>query len=196
MRKVVFAGLFTLLATVTAAQADLRDDALAAVQRCSGVSDKAQRLACFDSAAVQVPGALNAPVTASAGPARPQPRQRGNFFTRMLGLENQRPPQTTVAQFGSESIANGGASAFPTKISGDTVNQIHARLTAYQFTGGYVTVTLDNGQVWRQSPSDSPLGGLVKPAPSYAVAISRDRGGNYAMKLSGLAGTIAVRRIQ
>ncbi|HJS45580.1 MAG TPA: hypothetical protein VJ753_04185 [Rhizomicrobium sp.] len=196
MRKVGFVGLFTLLTTVTAAQADLRDDALAAVQRCSGVSDKAQRLACFDSAAVQVPGALNAPVTASAEPARPQPRQRGNFFSRMLGLENQRPPQTTVAQFGSESIANGGMTAFPTKISGDTVHQIRARLTAYEFTGGYVTVTLDNGQVWRQSASDSPLGGLVKPAPSYAAAISRDRGGSYAMKLSGLAGTIAVRRLQ
>ena len=197
MRNVGFAGLFILLATVTAAQADLRDDALEAVLHCSGVSDKAQRLACFDSAAVRASGALSAPVTASAEASpRPQPRQRAGFFTRMLGLENQRPPQTSVALFGSESIANGGASAFPSKIPGDTVHQIRARLTAYEFTGGYLTATLDNGQVWRQSLSDSPLGGLVKPAPSYTAVISRDRGGSYAMKLSGLGGTIAVRRVQ
>ena len=33
--------------------ADPRDDALSAMLRCSGISDKAQRLACYDSAVVR-----------------------------------------------------------------------------------------------------------------------------------------------
>jgi len=198
-------GLFLLLAT--GAQADPRDDALVAVLRCSGMSDTAQRLACYDSAAVRVSGALGAPVAPviSVAPAAapvaiaPSPRKpkSGGFFSRILGLDNRRPPQTSVEQFGSESIVNGGASAIPFGIQGDTVNQISARLTDYEFANGYVTVSLDNGQEWRQASSDQPLGHLSKPARSYVAVIRRGSSGDsYAMKLGNLAGTISVRRIR
>ena len=204
MKNIVFAGLFLLFAG--AASADPRDDALVAVLRCSGMSDTVQRLACYDSVAVRVPGALSAPVApaASAAPAAapaavtPAPRKsKSSFFSRMLGLDNRRPPQTTAEQFGSESIANGGASAIPFGVAGDTVNQISARLTEYEFANGYVTVSLDNGQVWRQASSDQPLGHLSKPARAYVAVIRRGRSGDsYAMTLGNLAGTISVRRIR
>ena len=57
MRALGFAGLVLLAAT--AASADPCDEALSAMLRCSGTGDKAQRLACYDSAVVRVPGALD-----------------------------------------------------------------------------------------------------------------------------------------
>ena len=209
MKNVGFAGLSLLLGLWPAcgASADPRDDALSAVLRCSDMSDKAQRLVCYDSAAVRVPGALRAPpVSAPAAepvastvpsppPVAADRRRSSSFITRILGLESKRAPQTTPAQFGSESIANGGATAFPNAIAGDTVDRISARLTAYEFADGYMTVTLDNGQMWRQTPDSQPVGHLTKPARAYSAVIGRGNG-NYAMKLGGLAGTISVRRIR
>jgi hypothetical protein len=205
MKNVVFVGLSLLLGLwpVGGANADARDDALVGVLRCSGMSDTVQRLACYDSAAVRVPGVLSAPVAPvtsvvpAAAPGAPTPRKpkSGGFFSRILGLDNRRPPQTTVAQFGSESIANGGATAFPRSVAGDAVDRIAARLTAYEFADGYMTVTLDNGQMWRQTPDSAPLGHLTKPARAYSAVIGRGSD-NYAMKLDGLAGTVPVRRIR
>ncbi|HEX4178112.1 MAG TPA: hypothetical protein VHY57_06720, partial [Rhizomicrobium sp.] len=57
MKNVGFIGLFMLLAG--SAQADPRDDALSAMLRCSGISEKPQRLVCYDTTVVRIPGALN-----------------------------------------------------------------------------------------------------------------------------------------
>jgi hypothetical protein len=185
-----------LLAT-TAAHADPRDEALSAMLRCSGTSDKAQRLACYDSAVVRVPGALNAPpLLASTAPA-PIHRQRSSGFIASLfgpGGPN-RPPQTTAAQFGSESIANGGTHAYPDPMDADTIDEITARLVTYDVRTGYLVATLDNGQIWRQV-SGEPVGHLARPAASYVVTVGRGGAGAYSMKLSHFGRTLAVRRIQ
>lgn len=211
MKNIAFAAFLALLAA-QAAKADPRDDALSAMLRCSGVGDKAQRLVCYDSAVVRVPGALNnissAPtaqsqprMTASAVPPpapaiAPRRKQSGSFMDRLFGAGPKRAPQTTVAQFGSESIANGGAHAAPIAMDGDTIDQISARLVSYEFSNGYVIATLDNGQVWRQTADGNPVQTLSRPALAYSAIISRGGAGSYEMKLSGLARTIAVRRIR
>jgi len=50
------------------AQADPRDDSLSAMLRGSAISDRTQRLICYDTAVARVPGALNnvAPPPAAA----------------------------------------------------------------------------------------------------------------------------------
>ena len=112
MKALGFAGLALLVAT--AAHADPRDEALSAMLRCSGTTDKAQRLACYDAAVVRVPGALNPPqpvsmpqasaVPAPAAAAAPAPvrRVRKGFLSGIFGSTPSRAPQTTVAQFGIE----------------------------------------------------------------------------------------------
>jgi hypothetical protein len=181
MRALGFAGLVLLAAT--AASADPRDDALSAMLRCSGTSDKAQRLACYDSAVVRVPGALNAlvpqppaPQAASAAPtvAAPAPvrRVRKGFLSGIFGSTPSRAPQTTVAQFGIESIADGGRQSEPGPIDGDAFDKITARLVSYDVEGGFMTVNLDNGQSWRQT-SGEPVGTLRDAASRYTVTISR-----------------------
>ncbi len=168
MRALCFAGLVLLAAT--AATADPRDEALSAMLRCSGTSDKAQRLACYDTAVVRLPGALNAPApqapapqTASAAPtvAAPAPvrRVRKGFLSGIFGGTPTRAPQTTVAQFGIESIADGGRQSEPGPIDGDAFDKINARLVSYDVEGGFMTVNLDNGQSWRQT-SGEPVGTL------------------------------------
>jgi len=206
MKNAVFIGLFLLLAG--SAHADPRDDALSAVLRCSGTSDKAQRLACYDSAAVRVPGALRAPsppsVAAMAAPATttasaaPVIRRRpsSGILDSIFGPGGpNRAPQTTAAQFGSESIANGGKQAYPIPMDGDTIDGVSARLVNYDVSTGYLVATLDNGQIWRQV-SGEPVGHLQRPAASYVVTVSRGGAGAYSMKLSHFGRTLAVRRIQ
>ncbi len=198
MKNTVFMGLFLLLAG--SANADPRDDALSAVLRCSGTSDKAQRLACYDSAAVRVPGALRAPspppVAATAGAPVVRRRPSNGFLDSIFGPGGpNRAPQTTAAQFGSESIANGGSHAYPSPMDSDTIDEITARLSNYDVSSGFLVATLDNGQIWRQV-SGEPVGHFARPAASYVVTVSRGTAGAYSMKLSHFGRTLAVRRIQ
>lgn len=205
MKNAGFIGLSVLLAA-GAAQADPRDDALSAMLRCSGITDKARRLVCYDTTVARVPGALNNAAPASVASAVPPPaapvvprRPRSqSFMDKLFGPDGpNRAPQTTVAEFGMESIANGGREAYPIPMQGDTIDQISARLVNYQFADGYVIVTLDNGQMWRETADGQPLQHLARPALSYAAVIRREGGGgSYAMRLTGLAREIPVRRIR
>jgi hypothetical protein len=216
MKNAIFVGLFLL---PTAALADPRDDALSQVLRCSGMSDKGQRLACYDSAAVRASGALRArsaasvtmaapvpapmtaPVTAiSSAPDIPPPvrhkRQGDGFFEKLFGPGGpKRKPQKTVAEFGSESIANGGAHAYPQPMDDDAIDGFSARLADYDLSGGPLIVTLDNGQVWRQV-SGEPVGHLQYAAASYVATISRGGSGAYVLKLNRVGRTFLVRRIR
>jgi hypothetical protein len=101
-----------------------------------------------------------------------------------------------VAEFGVESVANGGREAYPIPMDGDTIDQISARLVNYQFVDGYVVITLDNGQMWRETADGQPLQHLARPALSYTAVIGRGGGGSYAMNLTGLPREIPVRRIR
>lgn len=204
MKNIVFVGLFVLLAG--SAQADPRDDALSAMLRCSGIGDRAQRLTCYDTTVARVPGALNnaspPPAVASAVPppaasVAPRRRHSSSFIDKLFGPDGpKRAPQTTVAEFGIESVATGGREAYPIPMQGDTIDQISARLVNYQFVEGYVVVTLDNGQMWRETADGQPLEHLARPALSYTAIIGRGGSGSYAMKLTGIAREIPVRRIR
>jgi hypothetical protein len=207
MKNIGFIGIFVLLAG-TGAQADPRDDALSALQHCSHIAKKAQRLACYDLAAKRIPEALNSPALPPAVanaeppppppapepprpvPLTPRPPQSGNSDM------GKRAPQTTVAEFGSESVGDGGREAYPAPVAGDTIGQISAQVVNYQFVDGYAVITLDNGQMWHETATDRPLGHLARPALSYTATIKRDSGDSYAMTLSGVSGEIPVRRIR
>jgi hypothetical protein len=212
MKSIVFSGLTLLLGLSQITSADPRDDALSALLRCSGTSDKAQRLVCYDSAIVRIPGALHAPsapiaapVTATIGPIPPMPaappvvahRPRSSgFIANLFGSGGpKRSPQTTAAQFGSESIANGGLHAYPIPMDEDTIDEITARMTSYDLSSGYLVATLDNGQIWRQVGGD-PVGHLERRANVYVATISRGGAGAYDMKLSHFGRTLPVRRIR
>jgi hypothetical protein len=199
----ICAALFA--AAFSAAKADPRDDTLSAMLRCSALGERNARLGCYDATISRAPGAMNQPAAAaSAGnvppPAAPvAPRNHApGALDGLLGIgSTARGPQTSAAAFGSESIANGGSHAAPAAREGDTIDQISARVIGYSFDAGYVTVSLDNGQVWRQTPGGTALGHLSRPPLSYTAIIGRDGPyGSYGLKLSGVAPLIGVRRIR
>jgi len=198
-----------LLASSSFAFADARDDALAAMQRCSTVSDRDKRLGCFDATIARAPAGIAAPYAApraaapvaamaAASPPQPPHRERNSgFMAGLFGDGPARAPQTSVAQFGSESIANAGAKAYPIPRDGDTIDAVSGRVTDYQIDGGFLTLTLDNGQVWRQTPGANPVGHLTRAASAYSAMIERGSiNGSYTLHLAGRAGVIAVRRIR
>jgi len=123
-------------------------------------------------------------------------RRSGGFLDKLFGPDGpKRAPQTTVAQFGSESIANGGTHAYPQPMDQDTLDAISARLVSYDLSSGFLVATLDNGQVWKQV-SGEPLGHLTYAAPQYVATISRGGSGAYVMKLNRLGRSLQVRRIR
>src|SRR5262249_7507144 len=134
--------------------------------------------------------------TASVPPPAPPPSApsppKENFAERVLGSVFPTPPprgpQTSVADFGSESVANGGLSAPPAHRDGATADAISARLVGYKLPdNGRLIVSLDNGQEWTESPGEAPVPHLLHDALSYTVEIRRAKGGtSYIMKLSGL----------
>lgn len=204
----IFAAV--IAAASGAANADPRDDALAAMQRCSTLGDRDKRLGCYDATIARAPAAMAvmpasrpapAPVVTASTPPPvvvPQRRRNTGFIASLFGPGGpKRAVQTTPEQFGSESIALGGANASPIPLDGDTIDQISARVLAASFDGGLITVTLENGQVWRQTAGTDAVGNLSRPASSYVATIARGGfAGSYAMRLSGRAGAIAVRRIR
>ncbi len=138
------------------------------------------------------------PPAAPIAPTEP-PHKKGfaGRFVDDLFAGQTRPPQTTVAEFGSESIANHGDHANPKHREGDTVDVISARLVEYHFAeDGRLIVSLDNGQDWLESSGGEQVGRLSRSALHYSALIRRSQTGSYEMKLTGISRTIKVRRIQ
>lgn len=198
MKAFGFAALITLpcLLPVTGALAQTRADAMAAVLRCTAIANDTARLACYDKAAGQTRSALARPAAAPPPPPEQDSDEDdgGHWLEKTFGTVPDRAPQTSVAQFGSETLTSKFAQ--PGHIRGDTVNAVEAGMIRYVFRGGLITVTLDNGQVWRQIPGDPPVGYLARPASSYRATIKRGWGGSYIMTLSGLHRRIHVLRIE
>jgi hypothetical protein len=199
------------------AQADARDDALAAMLRCGALADNGARLACFDSVVRQAGAAMatSAPATAappasmaaqsvpSAADAAPaaeeeQKTELEGFIGSMFADGALRSPQTSVQQFGSESIASRGEVSSAHHILGDKVDAISARVVAYSFlANGRLVLSLDNGQIWLQAAGDESIGSLSDPALSYTVQISRNSSsGSYDLHLSGHPHVMRFRRIR
>jgi hypothetical protein len=77
------------------------------------------------------------------------------------------------------------------------VDHIESRMTSYMFDkSGIFTVTLANGQIWRQVPGDTSYAYWKKPAAYYSVQISRGFLGSYNLEVAKNPGMFKVRRVQ
>jgi hypothetical protein len=143
----------------------LRDQVLAGAVRCAG--DERAWLNCFYAAAqpmrahlglsggAQMPAPTRAPLTPLASAQAQQPQT--GFGMRPL----------TVSPIGN----------------GD---HISARMQSYTFDKlGWFTVTLDNGQVWKQVNGDTTYAHWKKPAGGYQVRVSKGFLGSYNLQVKG-----------
>lgn len=168
MKNFCFAPLL-LLASATAAPA--QESLPSQLGACLQITGMLQRLACYDGLARTVsPMSRTAPRPATSYPPPPVA-----------------PPPVAAAQgLGSERLPR-QASVAPPK-------QMIAGVSSISYDGhGRFTITLDNGQVWRQLEGDTAqLRGTRFPA----VRISRGALNSYDLNIVGRNATYRVSRLQ
>jgi hypothetical protein len=142
----------------------LRDAAMSEAFHCNSAADERQWLACYYNAV----GGVRA----------------------KLGLASASPPPRPVAAAPAFGLAPRPRIAIP-----DSAGHIAARMQSYSFDGdGMFTVTLDNGQVWRQITGDTDYAHWKKPAGAYQVRISHGALGSYNLQVRNSPGVFKVRR--
>jgi len=157
----------------------LRDDVMATVLRCYAAQEDRQWLDCYYGAAQPVRAKLGLP----AGPQAP------------LGLAQPvaRPIPIPVPLHAGEDQF-GMANAAP----GRNVDQIASRMTAYEFSRftRMFTVTLANGQVWRQLSGDTSYAHWNKPPGSYLVTIRHGAFRSFNLQVKDIPTLFKVQRVR
>jgi hypothetical protein len=172
MKRILFVAL-ALASLALPAMAAPRDDVLYGISRCGGIANDRTWLDCIYGAAQPTRATLGLPPAPASqqalvpppipGQAAPQaqamaapamsPEQRKDFedYTRL----------STVPKFILRM-------ATPT----EEPTEPATTLQSYSFdAAGYFTVTLANGEIWRQDPSDTLYAHWNKPAGTYGVQI-------------------------
>lgn len=177
------------------------------MQGCAAVGDGQARLACYDRLAPQVKDALANPAPPPAAPLPPaavasvQPpaaapshapteEEQKSWFGFDLGdLFGTSPKtQTTPEQFGNERTVAKQQEAEAKKQEAETheIDSIAAGLTDYAMTPvGKFIVFLDNGQVWRELPSEDSHVPFKREVTKNTVEIERGLLGSYILHLNG-----------
>ena len=170
-RILLLAAICGLFAAPALAQSDpVRDDVIANVERCAGITDNRVWLNCFYGAAqpmraqLGLPPAPEAQVALAKNPPVPPPpaKKEGGGW---LGIGSLNP-------FGSSDD--------------DDFKSGATRLTAFSFgKDGVFTATLANGQVWKQSPYDDLRAHWSGQPTSYVVIVTSDMMGSHTMRVKG-----------
>lgn len=180
----ILAALF--VASAAAAQpseSEAVDDAIA----CLAIEDAEDRLACLEGAAktLQVTRIVREEQTAAA-----EEEEKANFG---LG-ETRAPNQVAEApeDFGDEAIPD-----VQRDKDGKRIKAINAKVVEIRVNSlGTATVSLDNGQVWRQLDSDNKKLHFGNSERLLTAKVKRSLFGNYMMTVNELHRTIRVRRIK
>jgi hypothetical protein len=181
------------------AWADSRDLVIDRMSRCYSLPETRQYLECLYGAVQPLRNELGLPPAPQAAsfastfsrpalvpppvPARPQASSAPGLVSKMMGIETRR---VAAEQFGLPNARPG---------TGLNVDRITARMADYSIDrSGLFTVTLDNGQVWRQRSGDRP--NWRKAASSYAVTVSYGAFGSFNFSVAGETQPYKVERIR
>jgi hypothetical protein len=148
----------------------VRDTVMAAAARCASVSAERPWLDCY---------------YASANPMR-----------TILGLAPMQGPIVPVPAGSVLPPARHKKTGILEAILGDRDVAMSARMEAYHFDrNGIFTVTLENGDVWRQIDGDSNFAHWSKEPHSYLVTISNGAFKSFNLAVKGSPASYKVRRV-
>lgn len=169
IRGLAVAAAIFLIAGAADAASD--GDLSSAILRCAAQQDETAQLACYNRIAARL---KTGAAPAAEAPAAPPPARR------VIG---------SVADFGLESV--------PFDTTGPVKRaQITAKVAKVSYNFFHIfTVTLDNGQVWRQMDSDSSIAQFKTDKPEV-VTISRGFLDSFHLAIRGRWGLYAVKRIK
>lgn len=178
-RTLLLAAVMVLLPA--AGRAAPRDQVKAGVARCDGIRDDRMWLDCFYGAAE--------PMRAHLG-LKPAPE----FQTRLVPPPGPDAAPAATASAPSPSGPSGGGLS---GIFGGSDVEARQHMTDYRFDrAGLFTVTLADGSVWRQLPSDGILADWRGAANGYLVTISRGAFGSRSLTIVGSGTRFSVKRIR
>ena len=172
---------------------------------CREIANDADRLACLDNASEALARTLI--VRESADGEREPYEARGDEAGKTAALASAGPtaapeaaPEAPPAAGQPDDEAAFGAERLIAKAKAKDENR--RRAISAQIAEIVVdpfeklTVTLDNGQVWRQLSSDERIVRFSKDTEIYTAEISRGVFGNYFLKIVENGRVIRVRRIR
>ena len=207
------------------ALARARDDVMAGVFRCAAIGDTRLWLDCYYGAAQPVRAQLGLPpvpaaqarlaLSPPAGGPTGDTTARYQVMSAILRCNNLTDDrqwldcyyavaQPVRAELGLSPapqarapIENGPRTAVPGPApTPHAVDPQWSRMTSYSFNRyGAFTVTLANGQVWRQLSGDTDFAHWTKPAPAYAARITRGALGSFNLKVKGRSEAFKVEQI-
>jgi hypothetical protein len=145
---------------VMAATDPIRDDVMLNLQRCASITDNHIWLNCFYGAAQPMRGQLGLP---------PAPEAQ----VSLVKNAPMTPPPMKQESSGGGWLGIGNMTGA-------------MRLSAFTFgKDGLFTVTLVDGEVWKQSPYDDLRASWGEPPASYSVVVSTDMMGSHTMRVKG-----------
>ncbi|MGK2286826.1 hypothetical protein [Pedomonas sp. V897] len=174
MRQAIF---YTMLAGGLLASASASAQ-IEGFKACASIADGEKRLACYDAAL--------AASDADAARRLAEQRRAAELAAAQAAAEAKaRQEQERLAAFGAESTRKGEAARE------DAIKQISATITNIASGVNGMVITLDNGQVWRQTESQV----LPPVREGDTVTIRRGLLGSYRMTFDRQQRTIAVKRV-
>lgn len=185
-------------------EAKTRDEVMSEAFRCTAIDDDRQWLDCYYGSAQRMRSLLRlspapqaqpriATVPLPQGPERniPQPNPiLGDSGGRLSGLIGSASNDKVTAENYELPTTP------PPEAMAKNVDHIISRMVDYKFNSqGIFTVTLANGQVWRQIDGDTNYAKLKLRPDSYIVTIKRGIFGSYKVTIKGIPGLFRARRI-
>lgn len=160
------------------ADANIRDDVMAASSRCLSIDDNRKWLNCYYGASEAMRTRLGLPLAMQA----PMIDRRGGNSHVTDGSRNS--PQ----QFGLAPSSSAGPQA---------VDHLASRMVSYSFDDHHIfTVSLATGQQWKQLSGDTDYAHWKKSAAAYLVTITRGYFGSYNLQVQGDNGVFKVLRLK
>jgi len=183
-------GVTLLGVSASPAMADPRQDTLAGISRCAGLPDDRTFLDCIYGAAQPLRTELGLP---------PAPGFQTQLVPPAPGARAAMPPPSLPA-----SVPARVASAPPQqKTDGlfgglfDNGSEETLRMASYNFNPrGIFTVTLSNGQVWRQRANDTAFATWGAKANDYYVTVRAQSSGGYSLSVRGDDGLYQVEPVR
>lgn len=190
------AGLIVLVAVSGAASAQSMP-LEKAIADCAAVSGASERLECFDALAGRLQAAPRQTTSAAPPPnaiVQAPSASAPATVAASAAVTSPAPSASPVAKFGAE-----GLTAAPATASNDTpaeLEEIQAKVVAVQYSSlGRFTISLDNGQVWRQQDGDSKRA-QFRSKGGETVSISRGFLGSYNLVIETRTGLYKVKRVR
>jgi hypothetical protein len=162
------------------ALADSRQDVLSAVQRCNAFADARTWLDCYYGAAQPMRGQLGLP---------PAPMSQ----QQLVPAASANSPGTTMAMATPPPRNKDLWDKLWAADAPPLVNKIAMKEYHFDKRGAF-TVTLANGQIWREDPREHPNADWRDRANTYAVTIAPDDSG-YRMYVLGDSNSYRVQRV-